>query len=118
MGLRDWLRGKREEDPILGGLGRTGSSLQPQPAPMRQTPQMQAGDQMFPGASIDVSDSMVQGMFDPQQAAMMGIGTLQAQPAPAQSDPVDRLERLASLRDSGAITDDEFSAAKARLLGS
>ena len=86
MGLKDWLRGKPEEDPILGGLGQTGSSLQPQPAPM-------------------------------QQAPMMGIGTQQAQPAPAQSDPVARLERLASLRDSGAITDDEFTAAKARLLG-
>jgi hypothetical protein len=85
-------------------------------------PQRMAAElrQMFPGASISVGDSMVQGMFDPQLATMMGIGTPQpqAQPAPVQADPVAQLERLASLRDSGAITDDEFAAAKARLLGS
>ena len=37
-------------------------------------------------------------------------------PAPAD-DPVARLKDLAQLHDSGALTDDEFSAAKARLLG-
>src|SRR5215212_5170149 len=116
MGLKDWLFGKPEQDPILGGLGQTGSSLQPQPAPMQAGDQMipgaaggidaaeiqrrlqaSAGDpermaaelrQMFPGSSISISDSMVQGMFDPQQAAMMGIGVPQGQPAPAQPDPV------------------------------
>jgi len=40
-----------------------------------------------------------------------------APPAPPQGDTVDELKRLASLHDSGALTDDEFSAAKARLLG-
>ena len=37
-----------------------------------------------------------------------------AQPAPA--DPVERLSELARLRDQGALTDEEFSAAKARIL--
>lgn len=32
-------------------------------------------------------------------------------------DLVDKLERLRALRDEGALTDDEFAAAKARLLG-
>ena len=39
-----------------------------------------------------------------------------APPEPAD-DPVARLKDLAQLHDSGALTDDEFSAAKARLLG-
>jgi hypothetical protein len=36
-----------------------------------------------------------------------------AAPAP---DPVERLSELARLRDQGALTDDEFAAAKARIL--
>ncbi|HKC29174.1 MAG TPA: SHOCT domain-containing protein, partial [Jatrophihabitans sp.] len=37
-------------------------------------------------------------------------------PTPAGRGLVDELERLARLRDAGALTDEEFSAAKARLL--
>lgn len=33
------------------------------------------------------------------------------------ADPVDRLERLAALHASGVLADEEFAAAKARLLG-
>jgi Domain of unknown function (DUF4234)/Short C-terminal domain len=46
----------------------------------------------------------------------------QAEPAPAattatEADPqLDRLERLAALRDSGALTPDEYEAQKARIL--
>jgi uncharacterized membrane protein YdbT with pleckstrin-like domain len=36
--------------------------------------------------------------------------------APADADPVARLERLAALREKGAVSADEFEAAKARLL--
>ncbi len=32
------------------------------------------------------------------------------------SDPVDRLERLAALRDRGVLSDAEFEAQKARIL--
>jgi hypothetical protein len=39
-------------------------------------------------------------------------------PAPAAAgDTTAELERLASLHQSGALTDDEFAAAKAKLLG-
>lgn len=38
------------------------------------------------------------------------------QPQPAAPDPVEQIERLAKLRDSGAITEGEFIAAKTRLL--
>ena len=41
-------------------------------------------------------------------------------PAPAEPAPADaasEIERLASLHDSGALTDDEFAAAKANVLG-
>ncbi len=42
----------------------------------------------------------------------------QAQNAPPPADPADEIEHLAQLHDSGALTDDEFAAAKAKILGS
>jgi hypothetical protein len=42
-----------------------------------------------------------------------------AAPAPSQEDAsLDQLERLAKLHESGALTDEEFAAQKARILGS
>jgi hypothetical protein len=41
----------------------------------------------------------------------------QAAPAPATDDPVAQLRALAGLKDQGALTDAEFSAQKARILG-
>jgi hypothetical protein len=38
--------------------------------------------------------------------------------APAQADMVAQLRELAALRDDGILTDEEFAAQKARILGS
>ncbi len=38
-------------------------------------------------------------------------------PAPAADDATSELERLASLHQSGALSDDEFAAAKQKVLG-
>lgn len=40
-----------------------------------------------------------------------------AAPAPAPSDSTAELERLAKLHESGALNDEEFAAAKSKLLG-
>ena len=40
-----------------------------------------------------------------------------AEPAPAQ-DPVEELKKYAELRDQGVLTEEEFAAQKAKLLGS
>ena len=40
------------------------------------------------------------------------------QAAPASDDTISRLTQLASLHSSGALTDEEFTAAKAQVLGS
>ncbi len=42
----------------------------------------------------------------------------QAQYAPPPADPADELEHLAQLHASGVLTDDEFAAAKAKIIGS
>jgi hypothetical protein len=41
----------------------------------------------------------------------------QAPPPPAAPSIYDQLSQLATLHDQGALTDDEFTAAKAKLLG-
>jgi hypothetical protein len=57
--------------------------------------------------------------IDPDALASPPAGVEHAAPAP-DADPVDerlvRLERLARLRDRGALTDDEFEAQKRRVL--
>ena len=40
-----------------------------------------------------------------------------AQAAPAATSPVDQLKELGELHDSGVLTDEEFAAQKAKLLG-
>ena len=37
--------------------------------------------------------------------------------APPPADPADEIEHLAKLHESGALTDEEFAAAKAKALG-
>jgi Short C-terminal domain len=37
--------------------------------------------------------------------------------APPPADPADEIEHLAQLHESGALTDEEFAAAKAKILG-
>ena len=42
----------------------------------------------------------------------------EAQAVPPPADPADEIEHLAQLHSSGVLTDEEFSAAKAKILGS
>ncbi len=44
-------------------------------------------------------------------------GQDQAQYAPPPADPADEIEHLAQLHASGALSDEEFAAAKAKILG-
>ena len=68
----------------------------------KATEQQQAYDQ---GPADDQQD---QGPADQQD---------QAQYAPPPADPADEIEHLAQLHASGALSDDEFTAAKAKVLG-
>ncbi|MFL6163663.1 MAG: SHOCT domain-containing protein [Jatrophihabitantaceae bacterium] len=45
-------------------------------------------------------------------------GQDQAEYAPPPADPADQIEHLAQLHASGALTDEEFTTAKAQALGS
>ena len=57
---------------------------------------------------------------DQAQAAYAQTQAPQAAPPPAPAPPADstaELERLAKLHESGALNDEEFAAAKSKLLG-
>ena len=57
------------------------------------------------------------------QAYTQAMNTAQAQAAPpppapvAQEDPITQLERLGALKAQGLITEEEFNAQKAKILG-
>ena len=53
-----------------------------------------------------------------QQADQAPYDDSQGQYAPPPADPADEIEHLAQLHSSGALTDEEFAAAKAKVLGS
>jgi hypothetical protein len=56
--------------------------------------------------------------YQEQEAAAQQAAAQQAAaPPPPASDPIAELERLAKLKEQGILTDEEFSAAKAKLLG-
>ena len=54
---------------------------------------------------------------DQQDQAPADDGQDTAQYAPPPADPADEIEHLAQLHTSGALTDDEFASAKAKVLG-
>ncbi|HEY6891079.1 MAG TPA: SHOCT domain-containing protein [Solirubrobacter sp.] len=92
--LRDWLRGRRTTDAAPAPAG--GEPMNGHAASDDLVEQLRAA---FPGAEITVSS------HTPKLSDLTG------------GDPIERLERLAALHRSGALTDEEFAAAKARLLG-
>jgi len=51
------------------------------------------------------------------EAQQQQVPAPRASEAPASASMMDQLSELARMHDSGALTDEEFAAAKARLLG-
>ena len=59
-----------------------------------------------------------QAQYDQQQAAYdAGVQAAQGQPAAPAADPNAELQNLANLHAQGVLTDEEFAAAKAKILG-
>ncbi len=54
---------------------------------------------------------------DPQQYAQQQAQYQQPPPAAPEDDPTAQLQNLAQLHAQGVLTDEEFSAAKAKILG-
>jgi hypothetical protein len=54
---------------------------------------------------------------EPQQAYEEPPQQQYAAPAPAAPDPIEQLKELAALKDQGILTEEEFAAEKAKILG-
>ena len=54
---------------------------------------------------------------EPAYAEPQPVYEAAAQPPPPAADPIQQLKDLAALRDQGVLTDEEFAAQKARILG-
>jgi len=61
-------------------------------------------------AQLGLTDSS---QFMPGGLSAFGVGSA---PTPPAADPIEKLEKLGKLRDSGVLTDEEFAAQKAKLL--
>jgi hypothetical protein len=71
------------------------------------------------GGAIAHHEARVYGEQEPaDQAPADDYEDEQAQYAPPPADPADQLEHLAQLHASGALTDEEFAASKAKIIGS
>jgi Tfp pilus assembly protein PilP len=85
---------------VAGGVSRHGQQKAQQAADAQAYEQQQQQAAMQAAAEQAVAQ---------QQAA--------AAPAPAATDSIAELERLAQLKAQGVLSDEEFAAAKAKLLG-
>ena len=73
---------------------------------------------LFAGAAIGhhYANQDAAGQQEYEEAPPANDYQAQAQPAPPPPDPYDQIEHLAQLHDSGALTDEEFATAKAKIL--
>ncbi len=88
---------------------------------MRRRPLLRAaavGGVAYMGAKAGTNKAMQQeGAAQAQPApAAPPPAPVAAAPAPAEDDTITRLQKLADLHSSGALTDEEFAAAKAQVL--
>jgi plasmid stability protein len=103
--LRRWIReaAQRAGEDVETWVVRAGTSASRRPWE-RRPPASPAVVPAGPGSTLDAPGT---GADEPTEAA-----AVRSRP----DDVLDRLERLAALRDSGALTEDEFRAQKHRLL--
>ena len=106
VGLFDFLRGKPDADPILGNRTAEPSGLEVRPV---------EGSGAWTSSSTSQVNTFARAGGEPMDP-LEPARTLQGAAAPA--DAIAKLERLAALHQRGALTDAEFAAAKAKLLGS
>ena len=76
------------------------------------------GGVAYMGAKAGTNRAMQQGGGAPQPEPAPAPAPAPAAPAAGASDRIAQLQQLASLHDSGSLTDEEFAAAKAQVLGS
>ncbi len=117
---------RRGRPGIAGTMARTaviaGTATAVSGGMQRRSAQKSAAQQDQAAANQAAYESQAQ--LDEMQAQMNAIQTQQAPapqpaaaPAPAADDTMAQLQRLGDMKTAGLLTDAEFTAAKAKLLG-
>ena len=75
------------------------------------------GGVAYMGSKAGTNRAMQQQATQEQAAAPPPPAPAPAAPAAGANDRIAQLQQLASLHESGALTDEEFAAAKAQVLG-
>ncbi len=130
-----WLPKEREEILIIYDPEDTSRIVWDRATETRVTPEgIAKRDAVFEGLGYDSGklDDLLEAGAQIEEAEKAGATPSELDPEvlaklnsaaeqisrPAAEDPHDRIERLAALRKKGAITDAEFEAQKAEILGS
>jgi len=112
---------RSQADSIAAGLSGTGTGTDAGDVPPQARDIVEQMRQMFPDATIHVNRDG--GSPDAEAEARLREALGSAFRAPAEDGPgggtdrIAELERLAKLRDKGVLTESEFQAEKARILG-
>ena len=108
---RPGLAGTMARTAVIAGTATavSGSVRNRQEASAQQAADAQAADQQ--------QAAMQQQAAAQQAAAAQAAQAPPPPPPPAGDDMIASLERLGALRSQGVLTDEEFAAAKAKLLG-
>ncbi len=122
------MRGRRGRPGLVGTMARTavvagtatavvGHSQNKQAAKQDAAAEQQAAQQAAFESQAQLAD--MQAQMDAMQAAQQPVPPPPPAAAPAGGgdDLMSQLSQLADLKAAGVLTDEEFSAAKAKLLG-
>jgi hypothetical protein len=106
---RPGLMGTMARTAVVAGTATAVSNnVSRRQAGRQQDQQMEAAEQQQ--MMVDQAAAQAAAQMQAQQAAAPA-------PAPAAEDPLDKLRQLGELHAQGLLTDEEFGAAKAKLLG-
>jgi hypothetical protein len=92
--------------PLLRGIARTAVVAGTATAVSNRVSRRQAGRWA----------DQEQQQWEQQQMQQQQMAAQQAPAAPPQADPMEKLRELGQLHESGVLTDEEFAAAKAKVL--
>ncbi len=102
---------------VSGGMQRRGAAKADQAAQAQAMQEQQAAAAQQQAVDAAVAQALAAQQAQAQQAQAQQAQAQQAQTPGGGDDVVSRLERLAALKAQGILTDEEFAAQKAKILG-
>lgn len=105
------VRGMARTAAIVGTATATRNAVNRRQADKNMAAYQQAVESNSPQQQVVYAEP------PPQQVVYAAPPVQEAAPAPTQDDVISQLERLGALKAQGLLTEEEFAAQKAKLLG-